>query len=426
MVIARVISATIVIGSVLLISCSSSPGGGVDGEWVGERYEEDEITTVINISGSVWGGKARLVEEISIGSLGGDDADLFGQIRSITCDGKRIFVLDDTVPVVRVYDLNGQHLTDVGRGGDGPGEFRRPRSMAINPADGTLFVRDGQNSRINIYSPEGNPLGQWRLFSGWQMDRQMFFADNGVLYTPAIMEVGVPVEEWRFGVISWGPEGASGDTLAEPLYDFKEWKLIARQEGGGTSTSNVPFSPEVVWNASQSRIIVSGISDEYRFEVRFPDGRLNIIERDYDPVPVHPDEAAWLEKAETTNMRSSQPGWAWNGPAIPRHKAAYIDLYPDLSNRVWVQRPGPGVIMPDGVEDPVAGSRWWLAPYWVDSSIVDVFELEGKLLGEVEVPEGFLFDPPPFIKDDMVIAAMQAGDGTPYLKRYRLVLPDSQ
>ncbi len=82
--------------------------------------------------------------------------------------------------------------------------------------------------------------------------------------------------------------------------------------------------------------------------------------------------------------------------------------------------------MPDGVADPVEGSRWWLAPYWVDSSIVDVFELGGKLLGEVEMPEGFLFDPPPFIKDDMVIAALQTGDGTPYLKRYRLVLPDSQ
>jgi len=58
------------------------------------------------------------------------------------------------------------------------------------------------------------------------MSRQMFFADNGLLYTPAIMELGVPVEHWRFGMISWGPEGAQGDTLAEPIYDFREWKLI--------------------------------------------------------------------------------------------------------------------------------------------------------------------------------------------------------
>jgi len=61
-----------------------------------------------------------------------------------------------------------------------------------------------------------------------------------------------------------------------------------------------------------------------------------------------------------------------------------------------------------------------------DLNIVDVFEMGGKLLGEVEMPEGILFDPPPFIKDDMVIAVMQTGDGTPFVKRYRLVVPDSQ
>ena len=147
----RAIHSAVMVGAILLFTgCASAGGGSVEGEWVGERTVVGDVTTVVNISGSVWGGKARLVEEISIGSLDGDDDDLLGRIRSITCDGERIFVLDDTVPVVRVYDLNGQHLTDFGRDGDGPGEFRRPRSMAINPADGTLFVRDGQNSRINI------------------------------------------------------------------------------------------------------------------------------------------------------------------------------------------------------------------------------------------------------------------------------------
>jgi hypothetical protein len=227
-------------------------------------------------------------------------------------------------------------------------------------------------------------------------------------------------------MISWGPEGATGDTLAEPVYDFKEWKIIARQEGGGTSTSSVPFSPQIEWNVSRSRVIVSGVSDEYSFELLFPDGSRTVIKRDYDPVPVDPDEAAWHKKADTISMRSAQPGWAWNGPAIPRYKAAFDGLYPDLSNRVWVHRPGPGVIQPDGVEDPIEGSRWWLAPYWVDSHIVDVFEVEGRLLGEVDMPPGFRFSPMPYIKNDMLIAVSQADDGTPFVKRYRLVGPDSR
>jgi len=404
------------------IGCSRQ-SGGIEGEWFGKISTEDNITTISTLSGSVWGGVARLVEEVSIGSSEGDDAYLFGRVRSITCDGERIFILDAAVPVVRVYDLEGRHLTDIGREGDGPGEFRRPRSITINPADGTLFLRDGQNSRINIYSPQGDPLGQWRLFSGWELNRQMFFADNGILYTPAIMEAEMPVEDWRFGMISWGPEGAGSDTLAEPIYEFNEWKLIVREEGGGTVANNVPFSPEIVWNVGRNRVIVSGVSSEYRFEVRSPDGRMIIIERDYDPVPVHPDEASWHERARTTDMRSHQPGWAWNGPSIPRHKAAYDEFYLDLSGRIWVHRPGPGIIRPNGVKDPVEGSRWWLAPYWVDSNIVDVFEPEGRLLGEVDIPDEFKFTPAPFIKDDTIIAFCEDEDGMLYVKRFRLVLP---
>jgi len=94
-----------------------------------------------------------------------------------------------------------------------------------------------------------------------------------------------------------------------------------------------------------------------------------IIERDYDPVPVDPAEAVWHEKAATTSMRTSQPGWAWNGPAIPRYKPVFDGLFPDLSGRIWVRRPGPGVIRPDGVKDPVEGMNWWFTPYWVDSNI---------------------------------------------------------
>lgn len=60
----RAIHSTVMIGAILLLTgCASAEGGGVDGEWVGERYVEGDVTTVLNISGSVWGGKARLVEE---------------------------------------------------------------------------------------------------------------------------------------------------------------------------------------------------------------------------------------------------------------------------------------------------------------------------------------------------------------------------
>jgi len=44
---------------------------------------------------------------------------------------ERFFVLDWQVPAVRVYDLAGEHLLDVGREGEGPGEFRYPADLAV-------------------------------------------------------------------------------------------------------------------------------------------------------------------------------------------------------------------------------------------------------------------------------------------------------
>ncbi len=50
------------------------------GTWVGTITTEGDVTTVVNESGSVWGGVATLVEEVSIGLETGDVPYLFGRV----------------------------------------------------------------------------------------------------------------------------------------------------------------------------------------------------------------------------------------------------------------------------------------------------------------------------------------------------------
>ena len=52
-----------------------------DGTWVGTVTTEGNVTTVVNEAGSVWGGTARLVEELSVGVDPGADACVNGPIR---------------------------------------------------------------------------------------------------------------------------------------------------------------------------------------------------------------------------------------------------------------------------------------------------------------------------------------------------------
>ena len=51
---------------------------GTDGTWVGTITTEGNLTTVVNESGSVWGGTATLVEEASIGVETGEDPYMLG------------------------------------------------------------------------------------------------------------------------------------------------------------------------------------------------------------------------------------------------------------------------------------------------------------------------------------------------------------
>ena len=74
------------------------------------------------------------------------------------------------------------------------------------------------------------------------------------------------------------------------------------------------------------------------------------------------------------------------------------------------------------------------APCWRDRTILDAFDPEGRYLGEIDIPEIFynkrfavqMFNPQPFVREEMVLAAVEDEAGTIIVKRYRLVLPGEE
>ncbi len=89
----------------------------------------------------------------SIGIEMGDSVYVFGSIVDV-CHGPagEILVLDQISCAIRVYDNNGDFLTQIGRRGEGPGEFSLPLAIACL-ADGRIFVHDPmQNSFVSFDS----------------------------------------------------------------------------------------------------------------------------------------------------------------------------------------------------------------------------------------------------------------------------------
>jgi DNA-binding beta-propeller fold protein YncE len=87
------------------------------------------------------------------------------KLASVTVDqnGDRIYVVDIGGPTstnhrIRVYDARtGDHIFDIGKRGDGPGEFNLPRDVAICK-NGDLYVVDGGNFRIQVFDHQGKYL----------------------------------------------------------------------------------------------------------------------------------------------------------------------------------------------------------------------------------------------------------------------------
>jgi DNA-binding beta-propeller fold protein YncE len=82
---------------------------------------------------------------------------------AIDNERKRLYVVDaggvdSTEHKVRVLDLvTGKLQFDIGKRGDGPGEFNLPRDAAVGK-DGQLYVVDGGNFRVQVFDKDGKYL----------------------------------------------------------------------------------------------------------------------------------------------------------------------------------------------------------------------------------------------------------------------------
>ena len=395
------------------------------GTWVGTITTEGNVTTVVNESGSVWGGTATLVEEASIGVDVGEDPYMLGRVRGVAASDRCIYVIDSQVAALRVYDWNGNYLHDLGREGEGPGEFRYPTGVGVD-GTGRVWLHDQISLRIVVFSPSGEPIETSNLDGrriGGNSNSIVVTAD-GQAYVLDIIRPDDPLDAGTTAVRRvmkpYDVDGMVGEPIDIPQFDNPA-QLEARRADGLLRFVTIPFHANGVTAFAPSRAVLSGYSAAYRFEVRDPSGLATVIERTWEPITVHPAEATAHERAAIAYMRDMDPEWVWKGPAIPTTKPAFTRFVPAASGEIWVVRPGPATLDADCEEDSFELDGE--AHCWPEERVVDVFEAEGRYLGEVSVPVEFSFDPLPFIRGNDIIARAEYEAGTIMVKRYRLVLP---
>ena len=114
---------------------------------------------------------------------------LFHRIRSVRVgrDGERVFVVEPGLSRVSVWTLDGQLLLDLGRPGEGPGDFTAPTHVYLD--DSGFQVRD--QHRLSFFSYDGALRTTAGFpgavsYQGFRINVDAQFSDGSFLGTPGI------------------------------------------------------------------------------------------------------------------------------------------------------------------------------------------------------------------------------------------------
>jgi predicted membrane-bound mannosyltransferase/sugar lactone lactonase YvrE len=133
-------------------------------------------------------GKIDLVSDLTIGSAGSEPGLLNAPRGLAVAPDGSIYVADSRNNRIQHYSPAGEYLSGWGAfanssQGEAPlGSFNEPWGVAV-AKDGTVFVSDTWNHRIQKFSPDGKPVIAWGVF-GQSNEENGFYGPRGIAIDP--------------------------------------------------------------------------------------------------------------------------------------------------------------------------------------------------------------------------------------------------
>jgi DNA-binding beta-propeller fold protein YncE len=150
---------------------------------------------------------------------------------------------------VHKFSPGGRHLLSWGEPGGGPGQFRLPHGIAVG-RQGSVYVADRENSRVQLFTPEGQYLSEWADVA---RPCQVFLDGAGKVY---VAELGFHAGAWP-GTEAPGA-GAPGGRVS--VFD-RDGTLLARWGGGRAPCAPGDFfAPHGIWVDSRGDVYVAEVA----------------------------------------------------------------------------------------------------------------------------------------------------------------------
>ncbi|MFH1843707.1 MAG: hypothetical protein ABIF77_10935 [bacterium] len=267
--------------------------------WLGEEVQVDGVLHVKNPHTAIEAPLTIQPRQLwHIGTEDGEDDLVLGRILAVETDRDgNAYLLDNTYSTVRVVAPDGTYQGDLGREGEGPGEFRNPMRMVLMP-DGKVAVVQMMPSKIVLLEPDGLPAGTFPLPGESRMrflDLLAASADMVVLsFTEASLGEGGSVITHQ--LLTLDQDGTVQHVLCEKKEEQSGPGLSLNLGGGDSGFLNN-------WVlGDDGRVYVTEFYDKYEIQVFGKDGQLDrIIERQYDSLK-HPREVYEELKAQQEDL----------------------------------------------------------------------------------------------------------------------------
>ncbi len=223
-------------------------------------------------------GVLRLVEQWRAG--GEDDEIYFGDIERVRVDDLgNVYVLDREQSRLHVYGPGGEHLRELTREGEGPGEVRQPYDFCFLD-DGTIAFCQRYNGKIVRVERNGDPAGNWDLM-------QLYHSINTLMCRGGTLSIVGQYGDHRpagqtqhFVAAVHEADGSRRAILEERTNELDYADFVLREAGSHCARQSlIALGPD-------GRVYAAGDRDDYRVSVYAPDGSLErIIEREFEITP---------------------------------------------------------------------------------------------------------------------------------------------
>lgn len=231
--------------------------------------------------------KLKYAQEWSVGGENEPQGDLINRPFDVRVGkGGSVFVLDLGDTCIRMFNAQGKFVRQIGRKGQGPGEYDMPISFDIGAAD-EIFVFDGANLRATRFDKEGKPLHNFRVE---KFCTQIRTDGRGRLYLGEISSsetAGLSSEfkevVQKLTILRTDQEGRNPLRIGP----FIGMKLMVKAQGQGAISMSSPFSPMTGWGVAPDGHILAGYNEKYEISVHDPDGKILFrFGREYKPLKI--------------------------------------------------------------------------------------------------------------------------------------------